>query len=60
LSGGRDQWQAVVNTEMIFRVLAPWSYSGRKITESIGNVTVRGEKMERAMGERDGQQSEHA
>jgi hypothetical protein len=34
-------------------------YSGRKITESLGNVTVRGEKMERARGERDGQQSEH-
>jgi hypothetical protein len=32
--------------------------SGRKITESLGNVTVRGEKkMERARGEHDGQQS---
>jgi hypothetical protein len=31
--------------------------SGRKITESLGNVAVRGEKMERATGERDGQQS---
>jgi hypothetical protein len=32
-------------------------HSGRKITESLGKVTVRGEKkMERARGDRDGQQ----
>jgi hypothetical protein len=34
-------------------------YSGRKITESLGNVTVRGEKDGKSKGERDGQQSEH-
>jgi hypothetical protein len=34
-------------------------YTGRRITESLRNVTVRGENMERARGERDGQQSEH-
>jgi hypothetical protein len=34
------------------------TYSGRKITEILGNVTVRGAKnMERARGEHDGQQS---
>jgi hypothetical protein len=32
-------------------------YSGRKIIQSFGNVTVRGGKMERARGERDCQQS---
>jgi hypothetical protein len=33
-------------------------HSGHKITESLGNVTVRGEKkMERARAERDSQQS---
>jgi hypothetical protein len=36
--------------------LGAW-YSGRKITESLGNVTVRGGEMERARGERDCQQS---
>jgi hypothetical protein len=34
-------------------------YSGRKITESLGNVTVTGENMERARGEYNGQESEH-
>jgi hypothetical protein len=32
-------------------------YSGSKITESLGNVTVRGEKDGKSKGERDGQQS---
>jgi hypothetical protein len=32
-------------------------YSGRKITESLGNVTVRGEKYGKSKGERDCQQS---
>jgi hypothetical protein len=32
-------------------------YSGRKITESLGNVTVRGQKYGKSKGERDGQQS---
>jgi hypothetical protein len=36
-----------------------YSYCGRKITESLGNVTVRGKKMERARGKHDCQQSEH-
>jgi hypothetical protein len=33
------------------------SYSGRKITANLGNVTVRGEKMERARGKHDGEES---
>jgi hypothetical protein len=37
---------------------ASWKmYSGRKITASFGNVTVRGEKMERARGKHDGEES---
>jgi hypothetical protein len=35
-------------------------YSGRKITESLGNFTVRGEKMERVRWERDCPQSVRA
>jgi hypothetical protein len=34
-------------------------YRVRKITESIGNVTVRGGEDGKSKGERDGQQSEH-
>jgi hypothetical protein len=34
-------------------------YTGRKISESLGNVTVRGEKDGKSKGECDGQQSEH-
>jgi hypothetical protein len=33
------------------------TYSGRNITASLGNVTVRGEKDGKRKGERDGQQS---
>jgi hypothetical protein len=40
-------------------VLAKSPYSGRKITASFGNDIVRGEKMQRARGKHDGQQSEH-
>jgi hypothetical protein len=42
-----------------FRI-SPWClqiYSGSKITEILGNVTVRGEKHGKSKGERDCQQS---
>jgi hypothetical protein len=34
-------------------------YSGRKITASLGNITIRGETDGKGKGKHDGEESEH-
>jgi hypothetical protein len=55
---GQTGWRGLREEREIDRLLRQWVlYSGRKITASLRNVTVRGKNMERARGKHDGEES---